>query len=160
MDIFLSFTWRSLIIGILATITQGVLPFAPTPAPAPTSRSVPSDSVVFAEPAELPDLLTFRNHYNALIVDVRAYEHYQHGHVAGAVNWDAAAADDRPPGRITALLEDENRPVFLYANASDKKLVNKAAMALSLAGSNPLYWYSPGWEQWKACGLPTGAGDE
>ncbi len=102
----------------------------------------------------LGDLLVLRKSGSVILLDFREKEFYDYAHIPGALNIPAKEllASNIPKRIITTLSKASN--VIIYSNAYKNTTASKVMSQLALLGLKSIKYYSAGYEQWKACGLP------
>lgn len=92
----------------------------------------------------------------ALILDARAADLYERGHLPGALNAPAAEAGQK----ITPALQDaaKDRPLVVYCEGGDCQSSLALAKRLHEGGFADVRVFSGGWEAWTAAGLPVEEG--
>ncbi len=97
------------------------------------------------KPAELTPLM---NRDNALVVDIRAQNEFQQGHISGAKNVQPSQFD--PENKQLAAAK--SLPVVVVCKAG--MTAGGIAKRLSKAGFEKVYVLDGGIEGWRAAGLP------
>ena len=88
---------------------------------------------------------------DALVVDVLPTDHYESGHIPGAVNVPLAA--DRFVDAVEGVATSKEQPIIVYCASSECDLSPKAAEQLEKAGFKKVADFEGGIEEWKSAGF-------
>lgn len=102
------------------------------------------------EREEVQQLL--HTHDDLVVLEVLGSDHYERGHLPGALN---AAVDELFEERVERLVPELDRTVVVYAaDHADLAAARVAAVRLEALGFEHVYIYEGGKADWRAAGLP------
>lgn len=88
---------------------------------------------------------------DVVLLEVLGHDHYEKGHLPGALN---APVDERFDERMERLVPETERPVVVYSDdRGDEAASRRAAARLDALGYEHVFLYEGGKRDWREAGL-------